>query len=161
MSERLDAIKARLQRAQPSVTQLEVLRDAISTRGAYSGDIKPAGRLRRLPMSTTLNILKANDWIEEGPFIRDQEQRAAMTKTLDAHVEAAKVALDSGLSWKMALADLKHAAARDAMLTKTAYWITDAGRKLVPTQAISHINGNIYDNRPENLRIVTLKENNR
>jgi len=159
MSERLDAIKARLQRAQPSVTQLEVLRNAISTRGTYSGDVKPAGRLRRLPMSTTLNILKANGWIEEGLFIRDEAQRSHLALSLEQHVTAAKDGLATGLSWKMALTDLKHAAALDATLTKTAYWITDVGRKLVPTQAISHINGNIYDNRPENLRIVTLKEN--
>lgn len=27
------------------------------------------------------------------------------------------------------------------------------------TRAIQHINGNVRDNRPENLRVVTLKEN--
>jgi len=84
MSERLDAIKARLQRAQPSVTQLEILRDAISTRGTYSGDIKPAGRLRRLPMTTTLNILKANGWIEEG-LCRQVKRLQALAGRLVPH----------------------------------------------------------------------------
>ncbi len=143
---------------KPTPTQLDVLRNALSTRGDYAREGKPSGRLRRLPMVSTLAILKANGWIAQDRYIRDEAERAALKTRQDDHINAAKIGLENGL-WQMSLNDLKSAAAIEATLNRMDYWITPAGAALVPTQGIHHVDGNVYNNSRDNLRVVDVKEN--
>ncbi len=120
------------QAKKPSKAQFEVLSRAMMN---WAGIEKPIGRLLQGYASasvTTLSALKDRGWIEDGQFIRDPVERLNIKNAINERIGLARNALtDGSVDWISALSQLRMAYDANGLLNRTAYWITESGKKVL------------------------------